>query len=266
MSQITATERQNAEAFHAPLVQSEAGSMMALISRAASDPSFDVNKMAALLEMHEKIEARRAEQQFNAAMTETQSEMKRVAADADNPQTRSKYASYPALDRALRPVYTRHGFALSFDTGEDAAESYVRVLCHVSHIAGHSRTYRIDMPADGKGAKGGDVMTKTHATGAALSYGARYLLKLIFNVAVGEDDDDGNGADPDAKVSPAQVQSLSDIIAGGWPGDPEYTEKFCGFMTKLAKIEVKSLADIPRKFYEQAVITLNTASRKKSGK
>ncbi len=49
------------------------------------------------------------------------------------------------------------------------------------------------MPADGKGAKGGDVMTKTHAAGSAFSYGQRYLLKLIFNVAIG-DDDDGNAA------------------------------------------------------------------------
>jgi ribosomal protein L37AE/L43A len=52
------------------------------------------------------------------------------------------------------------------------------------------------MPADGKGAKGNDVMTKTHAAGAAGSYGARYLLKGIFNVAIGENDDDGNGATP----------------------------------------------------------------------
>jgi hypothetical protein len=55
------------------------------------------------------------------------------------------------------------------------------------------------MPADGKGAKGGDVMTRTHATGSALSYGMRYLLKMIFNVAVGEDDDDGNDADEPRK-------------------------------------------------------------------
>ena len=47
---------------------------------------------------------------------------------------------------------------------------------------------------NGKGAKGGDVMTRTHATGAALSYGMRYLLRMIFNVAVGEGDTDGNGA------------------------------------------------------------------------
>ena len=50
------------------------------------------------------------------------------------------------------------------------------------------------MPADGKGAKGGDVMTKTHASGAAISYGSRYLLKAIFNLAIGEEDADGNAS------------------------------------------------------------------------
>jgi hypothetical protein len=48
------------------------------------------------------------------------------------------------------------------------------------------------MPTDGKGAKGGDVMTKTHAAGAGMQYGMRYLLKGIFNVAIGEEDKDGN--------------------------------------------------------------------------
>lgn len=32
------------------------------------------------------------------------------------------------------------------------------------------------------------MMTKTHATGAAMSYGMRYLLKMIFNAAIGEAD------------------------------------------------------------------------------
>src|SRR6185369_5301511 len=67
----------------------------------------------------------------------------------------------------------------------------IRVVAYVSR-GGYTRLYRIDMPADGKGAKGGDVMTKTHAAGAAMSYASRYLLKAIFNVSVGEEDSDGN--------------------------------------------------------------------------
>lgn len=179
----------------APPVLSDSSHLTQAIIAAARDEHVNVEKMERLLVMHQQIAARDAEQHFNAAMSAAQAQMGRVSADAVNPQTRSHYASYAQLDRHLRPIYTAHGFALSFDEGDGAPENHVRVVCYVSHSAGHTRTYRCDMPADGKGARGGDVMTKTHAVGSGKSYGKRYLLKDIFNVAVGEDDDDGNAAD-----------------------------------------------------------------------
>lgn len=177
--------------------QSETATLAHAIISAATDPSVNVEKMERLLAMHERITAKDAEQKFNASMVEAQSRMGRITADAVNPQTRSKYATYAQLDRHVRPIYTAQGFSLSFNAGTDAPEGHVRVLCYASHAAGHTRTYQCDMPADGKGAKGNDVMTKTHASGSAMSYGMRYLLKLIFNIAVGEDDDDGNTAGGD---------------------------------------------------------------------
>jgi len=134
---------------------------------------------------------------FDGALHRAQSEMKRIGTDATNPQTKSRYASYAKLDGALRPIYSREGFSVSFDTADPPMPDMVRVVAYVSHEQGHTRRYQLDMPADGKGAKGGDVMTKTHATGAAMSYGMRYLLKMIFNVAVGESDDDGNCIGPE---------------------------------------------------------------------
>lgn len=190
---------------------SQESALMLLIQRAATDPGFDVTKMEKLLEMHERVGARQAESAFNAAMTAAQGDMGPVSADSNNPQTKSKYASYAKLDRVLRPIYVKHGFALSFDEGDSPKEQHIRVLCHVSHNAGHSRTYHKDMPADGKGAKGGDVMTLTHAAGSAMSYGMRYLLKGIFNVAVGEDDNDGNATEP--TIGPGQLASLEQLIA-----------------------------------------------------
>jgi len=160
--------------------------------RFMNDPAVDVDKLERLMQMHERANARTAEEQFNAAMSAAQAEMRAISADCENKQTHSRYASYAQLDAALRPIYTKHGFGVSFDTGDAPKDEHVRVLAYVTHSGGHARTYRVDMPADGKGAKGGDVMTKTHATGAAMSYGMRYLLKMIWNVAVGEDDRDGN--------------------------------------------------------------------------
>lgn len=171
---------------------SDGAALIAALERAARDPSVDIAKLQVLFEMRKEIAREIAEAAFNAAMNAAQAEMRPISADAENPQTRSKYATYAKLDRALRPIYTKHGFSISYDEADSPKPEHVRCLAYVSHSGGFTRTYRRDMPADGKGAKGGDVMTKTHATGAAHSYGDRYLLRGIFNVAVGDDDRDGN--------------------------------------------------------------------------
>ena len=72
----------------------------------------------------------------------------------------------------------------------------------------------------------GDVMTKIHATGSAFTYGQRYLLKLIFNVAVGDDDDDGNKAGGGASVSAEEKAELIDLIKKSGAD----TAKFCKYL------------------------------------
>lgn len=170
----------------------QAPTPMTLLSQAvAAGASIDtIERLSALAE---KMMQRDAEVAFNKSMHLAQQEMRRIGADAVNPQTRSKYATYTKMDAALRPIYSKHGFSLRFKTADSPKPDHVRVVGILSHIDGHSDESFVDMPADGKGAKGNDVMTKTHAAGSALSYGERYLLKMIFNVAVGETDDDGNG-------------------------------------------------------------------------
>jgi ERF superfamily len=171
---------------------------------------------------------------FNEALHRAQTKMRRISADATNPQTKSRYASYPQLDRVLRPLYTEEGIALSFDTVDCPINEHVRVVCDVSR-GGYTKRYQIDMPADGKGAKGGDVMTKTHAMGAGVAYGMRYLLKMIFNVAVGEDDKDGNdpnGAGDSVPMVEAEVIKYLDWIDEA--GNVEDLQKYYLNAVKLA--------------------------------
>lgn len=236
-----------------PAVASDSAALMQVISRAASDPSVDIDKMERLFKMHEAIVARDAEREFNVAMASVQADMRRVKADLHNPQTHSNYASYAALDRALRPVYTEAGFALSFGTGDPFPDS-VQVICHVTHSAGHTRKYQIQMPADGKGAKGGDVMTKTHATGSATRYGMRYLLNMIFNVAIGIDlpDDDGNGADKSERISADQCIVLGDLLVETKKDKDKFLEWF----------GLESLEDMPVKRYAEAMRMLNDRKKK----
>ena len=130
---------------------------------------------------------------FNDALARVQAKCRRIGVDRENPQTHSKYATFDKLDDAIRPLYIAENLSLTFDTEDCDKPDTVRVICDAS-LGGYTRRYRIEMPADGKGAKGNDVMTKTHATGSAISYGKRYLLTMIFNLKVGAVDDDGNAA------------------------------------------------------------------------
>lgn len=156
-----------------------------------SDVPDKIGAMERLIAMQRQMSQDEAERQFNDAMNRCQLAMGRIATNMDNPSTRSRYADYSQIDRAIRPIYTKEGFSLSFGDGETPGPDMVRIICYVSR-GGHTRIYRKDMPVVTKGPKGNDVMTATHATGSADAYAKRYLVKDIFNLAIGEDDDDGN--------------------------------------------------------------------------
>lgn len=234
----------------------ESATIIQLLARMANDPSFDPDKMQKLLDFKKQLddmemqkEAAASRKAYNAAMAAAQSEMGTVVVNSKNSQTHSMYASYDQIDRAIRPIYTKHGFAMSFDETESPKQEHIRVVCHVSHRDGHTQSYHTDMPADGKGAKGGDVMTKTHAAGAAKSYGMRYLVRGIWNIATGEDDSDGN--DPAPKITEKQVVDLDALITDVKADK----EKF------LRYLKVSALSDILASNYSTAVKLLE-AKRK----
>lgn len=183
--------------------------LLDVILHAGSDPNFDVEKFRALVTIQREEQDRQdaradraaetaAEAAFWASMSEVQRKMVAVRATIENTQTRSLYADYAALDRMLRPIYSEADFSLSYGEEDSPKPDHVRVFCLVTHSPvdakrSHTRKYHVDMAADGKGARGGDVMTRTHATKSAFTYSQGALVRLIFNIAVSKDDD-GNAA------------------------------------------------------------------------
>ena len=182
--------------------------LMAAVARAAADPQIDVEKMERLFAMHERMEARAAEQAFNGALASAQSEMPLIQKDRHNSQTSSDYATLDAINARIVPIYTRHGLALSFDTTDSPLADHVRVVCRVTHTSGHSQTYTHDNPLDMTGIGGKVNKTLTHGRGSAITYARRYLTMLIFNLRTGYDDDGnavGQGSD---------ITAWRDAIAG----------------------------------------------------
>lgn len=242
---------ERAEAQVTPMPDREP-TLLEIVSRAARDPAVDVEKLEKLMAMAERQEARIADRAYSDAMRAAQKEMEPVRANANNSQTKSKYATFDALDTAIRPAYSKHGFSISHDTDDSPKEDHVRVVMFVRHIAGHRERLHIDIPCDGKGAKGNDVMTKTHAVMSAVTYGKRGNLGAAFNIVV-VTDDDGNAAGGNGPITPEQLATINGMMEKA-DADPEKFAKYMG---------VEALKDIPANKYGRALEALNLAIDKR---
>lgn len=246
------------------VVNADAQTIMAIVAQAAKDPNVDVDKMERLLKMAERVKDRDAEVAFIEAMTAAQTEMRPILKNSTNSQTHSKYATYDRLDEVLRPIYTKHGFSLSFNTRASDRPEEVVVLLKVLHVAGHCESYEIPMPRDGKGAKGNDVMTKTHATGAAMMYGRRYLVGLAFNL-VTSDDMDGNAQTP-AQAQHALQRISSEVITAEQAA--EIRKRLAAVKKKTAEpvflqfYEIGSIEELPSAWFDGAIKRLERAASK----
>lgn len=186
---------------------------LALVERVATNP--DLAKTAtetirALLEMRERTFAQERESAYNRAILECQMEMVPIARDAENKDNKSKYAKLETVDRAIRPIYTRHGFALSFSTLQPVLPGNVRVTCAVRHIGGHVAHYEFEAASDWHGPKGSPNKTPIQGHCSATTVLRRYLTTLIFNLVFLDDDRDGQK--PEGFISEQQQNDIASLM------------------------------------------------------
>ncbi len=168
--------------------------------RLAIEKGAGIDTIERLVALQEKTFARQAETEFSHALNRVQSKIQRIAPDLENKSKNSRYASYAAIDRVIRPIYSPEGFSISFTHADCPRADHIRVIGWL-RLGAHKEPYQVDWPVDTKGPQGSSVMTATQATGASDSYAKRYLVKDMFNIAIGDDDNDGNaGAIEDAEV------------------------------------------------------------------
>src|SRR6185312_2194865 len=101
-------------------LKSSGDPMVDMYERALRDPSVDPAKLKALLDIRAEEVAREAHRHFNIALHDAQAKIPRIFANKSNKSTSSRYADYPSLDAAIRPIYVECGFGLTFNTGKSA--------------------------------------------------------------------------------------------------------------------------------------------------
>ncbi len=166
-------------------------SLLELMERSLADPSADLDRLDRVAVIYERALAREAEQAFARALIRMQrrlpvlDELGEVTDESG--AVKSTYASWEDTVEVIRPILFRHGFALSFKPSVSARGEPV-VVGVLRHQAGHKEEAELVLPADVSGGK-----NPVQAVGSSLSYGQRYVTKLLLNLASRRVEEDADG-------------------------------------------------------------------------
>jgi len=229
-------------------------SMLAIISRAASDPTVDMAKLEKLLDMQERIMAKQAEIDFNIAYSHISKLMPRITKkgvvgykeDKNDKKSATveafRFARYEDIDEIIRPILVESGFALSYNT-EPRDGGGIIMHGTLSHKAGHSRVASIPLALDTSGGK-----NNVQAMGSTVQYGKRYALCMLLNIVTVGEDDDGMSA---SYIETGKAVEL-DMLIREFKDFEDYKPRF------LKYLRANSMPEILAKDYDKALTAIKT--------
>lgn len=183
------------------------GEMLMVMIR---NPEITADKLEAAMKMRREVLADEAKEAFQSHFAAFSAELPQVERDGTVELIRDGVAKgrYPfttieAMDTVLRPLLSKHGFALSFSSRDDKDSIVI-----TGTLAGwgweKSSTYALP-PDTGPG------RNALQARGSARRYAKRYITDDLCNVVRKGKDDDGKGA-LEALIDPKQIKTLSDLL------------------------------------------------------
>lgn len=204
-------------------------SIMAVISRAATDPSCDIDKLERLMAMHERMQAKDAETAFNASMAQMQIDMPTVGEGGMNKHTGNAYATIDDINRAIKPVMQKHGFAVTFKVVH--AKEGISVTGILVHAAGHREETTLLLPIDA-----GAGRNTVQAVGSSVTYGKRYVMCALLNITTGDAQDDDGQAAADPVITGHQAKQIETLLEKCSPKVRENFAKMYGSSDQVTKV------------------------------
>ena len=174
----------------------EQTSALSVIQQMVTSGNFDVSVARELLEMQKDFMRHQAVINYNNDFALMSKEIP-VIAKSKKAHTTS-YAPLEDIVKVVQPILSKYGFSVSFTTNQDGLDA-VTVNCSLQHKDGHSTSTSLMLPTKAVN----NSMNAMQAIGAAISYGKRYTICGILNIATAQDDDN-NGFAVNAKIESAK--------------------------------------------------------------
>lgn len=262
MTNLAVVEKANSVQI-APNQAHDFGQVIALkMMELAATPEFDVAKLERLAELQRTEAKRQDEKEFSQDFADMQVEIPLVVEDKEG--NGSNYATLEKIVATTRQILQKYGFSTSFETettlnengkkvGDDIIMTgYVRVKAILRHKTGITTSTELLVPFDFSGSKKNN---SAQAMGSAVSYGKRYTLASLLNIATADNDAIGTTTSQ-ATLTKFQVDSLQKKYAELFESGKA---DFDGLMKNNNIVEIKA---IPASWYNWALGELKTIENK----
>ena len=151
-----------------------------MFERLAKDKNVDVGKLERLIAMQERILAVNAKTAFNSAYAAMQLALPVIEKNGSIKNragaVQSRYSKYEDIQRVVKPILQRFGFAIRHKT-EFPQAGMVRVIGILTHVEGHAEDSAFEGPMDQS-----EYRTDVQSLGSTASYGRRYTVLDLLNL------------------------------------------------------------------------------------
>jgi ERF superfamily len=182
---------------------SVASMLQAVIDRGIT--AENVAALEQLVGLYERMQAKDAEREYNAAFARLQSELPQVEATKPVPNRdgtiRYRFAPFEEIMSIVQPFLTKNGFSVSFDTR--FADERVSSICTLRHTSGHSQRNEFAVRIG----QGPPSASEPQADGSAKTYAKRGALSDALNIVIEHDDDARMVGKPIGKALAEDLQS-----------------------------------------------------------
>lgn len=211
-----------------------------------------IETMERLVDLHERVSRRSAEQEFAAAMATFQMECRSIPKTSTGKITSERagtkfeytYAELDQIAETAGPLLHKNGFSFGWDS--ETTEKTVAVTCTLRHRNGHSISARFASPLESASPMGAQ-----HKASAALTVARRQSLIQVLGLTT---------TDPDADAAaPAAHETIN--AESGANLEALISETKADRAKFLKWLGVETLAQIRASDYQRAIAALEQKRR-----
>lgn len=211
------------------------------LSDLSHDPKVQPDKLHAILDFQERLEAREAKRIYDECFFAVQAELPNIVKDGKIDMAGKgviPFATFENVMGIVSPILKTHGFAYGYTSADSGDKGVLVKFTMRQKLGGHSEFSEMRLPADEA------QKTTIKGIGSARSFAKRYLILDMLAIVTVNEDDDAESAQ--RSITSKQIEEIRNLMIDSGASEQLFLKFY----------QVGSIGDLPANKFAAAVSQL----------